>query len=105
MSQFTKKAIIDAFVELRGDGRRQENRPLGSRTVKRPPCVKGAGFLQSKKTGGLLSADDQQSLRQKSKIFATSLYTREAFYFVLYRNKQDIWEPKCHLLGEPKTLF
>ena len=55
---------------------------------KRPPCVKGAGFLQSKKTGGLLSADDQQSLRQKSKIFATSLYTREAFYFVLYCNKQ-----------------
>ena len=27
------------------------------------------------------------------------------FNFVLYRNKQDIWAPKCHLLGEPKTLF
>ena len=26
------------------------------------------------------------------------------FYFVSYRSKQDIWAPKRHLLGEPKTL-
>ena len=42
------------------------------RTEKRPPCVKGAGFLQSKKTGGLLSADKEQSVGQKSMIFATA---------------------------------
>ena len=29
---------------------------------------------------------------------------RASFTFVLYRNKQDIWAPKSHLLGEPKTL-
>ena len=29
---------------------------------------------------------------------------RASFNFVLYRNKQDIWAPKCHLLGEPKPL-
>ena len=27
-----------------------------------------------------------------------------AFNYVLHRNKQDIWAPKYHLLGEPKTL-
>ena len=28
-----------------------------------------------------------------------------AFNFVSYLDKQDIWAPKCHLLGEPKTLI
>ncbi len=27
------------------------------------------------------------------------------FRFVAYRNKQDIWAPKCHLLGKPKPLL
>ena len=25
------------------------------------------------------------------------------FRFVACRNNQDIWVPKCHLLGDPKT--
>ena len=27
------------------------------------------------------------------------------FRFGAYRNKQDIWAPKCHLLGKPKPLL
>ena len=29
---------------------------------------------------------------------------RASFTFVSHRNKQDILAPKCHLLGEPKSL-
>ena len=43
--------------------------------IKKPPCVKGAGFLQSKKTGGLLFVFYNPSV---SLTLNTSLCTREA---------------------------
>ena len=60
--------------------------------------------MRSKKTGGLLRADNQQSLRQKSKIFATFLCTREAFVLSYTVTSRENVRHIFQLLGEPKTL-
>ena len=44
-----------------------------------PPCVKGA--VERERDWGIV-ADNGQPLRQKSKIFATSPYTGEAFQYI-----------------------
>ena len=41
------------------------------------------------------------SLKDSKKLCRKFLHS---FIFVSSRNKQDIWAPKCHLLGESKTL-